>query len=575
VLTEGRNQRYARNFRQRRNNGGAVATTNNPKGYPWPAAPPEIAAADIEEEIDCDVVVVGVATAGACAVRSAAEEGAKVVYFEKGTLISSSSSEMAVLGGDVMAKWGRGDGAFDIYEVAEHEVNEGSYFPKLSIYMEWARNAKTVFDWYLEPDDTKYFPADSFEAAPEGVNSIAVQYYPLPELHNPEKELHKTYECSVRFDQALVNNRNVEKVTAEGNVTGYLGHAVEQLIKEGDRVAGCYAYNYESGKYKKVNASKGVILSCGDYSQNPEMNAFFLPDTVANNIKCVGQIMDAEGKPADVGDGLKMGDWVGAKIQQHHAPMIHHMGGYLIEGDFMSAMGTMGIAPFLRLDVNGQRFMNEDCPGQQFENQIESLEKQVCYMFWDANWGQAIPYNPPTHGNRCYFATPEEAASGRGAGMYVSQNDVDSAVEAGSVLKSDTLDDLLAQINSKWDGIDAQAAAKSIARYTELANGCRAGTGIDEDFGKMSKRVWPIDTAPYYCSRMNLSQNLCNMGGLESDENCHTFDEARNVIPGLYVAGNIQGSRFAIQYPIAVGGIASSLCMYYGYVAGKNVVQGV
>ena len=68
---------------------------------------------------------------------------------------------------------------------------------------------------------------------------------------------------------------------------------------------------------------------------------------------------------------------------------------------------------------------------------------------------------------------------------------------------------------------------------------------------------------------------LVCIGGLESDENCHTFDADRNVIPGLYVAGNVQGNRFATEYPIGLKGVSHSMAMYYGYVAGKNAMQEV
>lgn len=47
------------------------------------------------------------------------------------------------------------------------------------------------------------------------------------------------------------------------------------------------------------------------------------------------------------------------------------------------------------------------------------------------------------------------------------------------------------------------------------------------------------------------------------------------MIPGLYVAGNIQGSRFAAEYPITLKGVSHSMAMYYGYVAAKNAVKGV
>ena len=36
-----------------------------------------------------------------------------------------------------------------------------------------------------------------------------------------------------------------------------------------------------------------------------------------------------------------------------------------------------------------------------------------------------------------------------------------------------------------------------------------------------------------------------------------------------------EGSRYAVEYPICMRGISHSLCVYYGYIAGKNCVAGV
>ena len=39
--------------------------------------------------------------------------------------------------------------------------------------------------------------------------------------------------------------------------------------------------------------------------------------------------------------------------------------------------------------------------------------------------------------------------------------------------------------------------------------------------------------------------------------------------------GNVQGDRFSHEYPITLKGVSHSLAMYYGYVAGKNAVEGI
>jgi fumarate reductase flavoprotein subunit len=102
-----------------------------------------------------------------------------------------------------------------------------------------------------------------------------------------------------------------------------------------------------------------------------------------------------------------------------------------------------------------------------------------------------------------------------------------------------------------------------------------AEQGENLDFGKTPSRMWALKKGPFYADQFECALLLVIIGGLESDEECRTFDGDRNRIPGLYVAGNIQGSRFAAEYPITLKGVSHSMAMYYGYVAGKNAVQGI
>ena len=110
--------------------------------------------------------------------------------------------------------------------------------------------------------------------------------------------------------------------------------AIKLLREDGGRVNGVIVKNPD-GKYVRVNAAKGVVLATGDYENNPEMLKHFCPEVVENNIGILWFNKDVEGNPTNTGDGIKMGKWIGAKIQssKNHAPMIHHMG------------GVMGIAP--------------------------------------------------------------------------------------------------------------------------------------------------------------------------------------------------------------------------------------
>ena len=45
-----------------------------------------------------------------------------------------------------------------------------------------------------------------------------------------------------------------------------------------------------------------------------------------------------------------------------------------------------------------------------------------------------------------------------------------------------------------------------------------------------------LENCPFYADKFECALLLVICGGLESDEDCHTYDTNRNIIPGLYVA---------------------------------------
>ena len=546
-----------------------MPTNTSTKKYPWPAEAPEINAGQIEQEIEADVIVIGLGLAGVTAVRSAVEEGASVIAFEKSEHPNVRSGDFAVLGGKTMEAWGLGD-VVDPDTVANHEMDESSYYPKRSIYLKWAKNNGEVFDWYIGAKPDLYIAESSISDIPDDVGTYLSPYFlPLPEGYYWRAEEHPTYPTSVKFSpsQSDVFMANWDKAQSEGDVQAFFGHFAEELIKDDDRVVGCYARNAKTGDYVKATAKKSVILATGDYSSNKEYMDYFCPAVNENGVTNWWPDRDVEGNPVNTGDGLRMGAWAGARIQQHHAPMIHWMGKVL--GGTGMDMSPVGTAPFLMLNKRGERFMNEDVPGQQMENQIELQPDGTVYQIWDANWTNQWAAFPIKHGKATYFM--EKSPANRGADPaspddIITPEAVEAAVKAGRVYKSDTIEGLLKQL----EGIDAEAAKASIERYNRLAE-----NGNDEDFGKVATRLFPVEEGPFYGTICGLGDILVCMGGLESDEECRVYATDRSVIKGLYVAGNIQGNRFAVQYPIALKGISHAMALYYGYVAGKNAVAEV
>ena len=204
------------------------------------------------------------------------------------------------------------------------------------------------------------------------------------------------------------------------------------------------------------------------------------------------------------------------------------------------------------------------------------------WQIFDSNWPEQLPYMPAEHGGACYFEDYASAEEGPKNNQtyrnYKSPYQLEAAVADGRCLKADTLEELAAMMYPD-DEKAQKTALNSIQRYNELAK-----KGFDEDFGKPASRMWALENGPYYADQFETCLLLVICGGLESDEDCHTFTEITDeqgrqvcgdIIPGLYVAGNMQGGRFGLQYPIGLKGVSHAMAMYYGKVAGENAVNGI
>ncbi len=577
----------------------AAETANVVTGDNWLGEEPQISDADVYDEVSADVVIVGLGLAGVAAARKASELGATVIGIDGSAAPNCRSGEYAVINSPKLnERWPeRALSKEEVDEIIDSHVNESCYRVKRSIAKKWADNIGETFDWWMTGDEN-LFIADETRQAIEDENKddfMVPIFRPLPSYkdadgneheYNWKEERFPCYPTSVEFlpSQAATFNANWEKATATGKVQAFFGHFGKKLIMEDGACVGVYALddNPDSetkGKYLKITANKGVLVSTGEYGSNDAAMNHFAPDvmkTHSNNRLFTS--FDVNGVPTNQGDGLRMGAWAGAKVSGYNAPMIHHMGG----GADLSGVGVMGNAGFLNLNMDGVRFMNEDLPGQQLENQVEGQRLMNTWQIFDANWPEQVTHMPAAHGGACYFedyASEDEAPkNNKTYRNWKSPYQLEAAVADGRALKADTLEDLVAQMYPDDEKAQENALA-SIKRYNELA-----AAGYDDDFNKPASRLLPVDTAPFYADAFTTAIMLVCIGGLESDEDCHTYtavtDElgrevCGDVIKGLYVAGNMQGGRFGMEYPIGLKGVSHSMAMYYGTIAAENIVNGI
>ena len=573
------------------------AESSEAPGADWLGKEPEISDSDIYAEDSADVVVVGLGLAGVSAARAAAELGASVIGIDGSSAPNCRSGEYAVINSPTLnARWPeRALTREEVAEIVDSHVNESGYRVKRPITAKWAANIGEAFDWFMEADE-HLFIADTTRQPIEDENAddfLVPIYRPLPSykdkdgkehVYNWKEERFPCFPTSVEFlpSQQKTFIANWQKALDTGKVKGCFGHFGRKLIMKDGRCVGVYALDNNPGsatrgKYLKINAFKGVILSTGDFGSNDAAMYHFAPDIMkSHKNNRLFTSVDVNGKRTNQGDGLRMGAWAGAKVAGFAAPMIHHMGG----GADLSGVGVMGNAGFLNLDMDGKRFMNEDLPGQQLENQIESIRLMQSWQIFDSNWPEQVTHMPAAHGGACYFedyASIDEAPkNNKTYRNWKSPYQLEAAVADGRCIKADTLEELVARMYPD-DPKAQKTALASIKRYNELA-----AAGYDEDFNKVPSRLMPVDKAPFYADMFSTALMLTCIGGLESDEECHTFTEITDelgrqvcgeVIKGLYVAGNMQGGRFGLQYPIGLKGVSHAMAMYYGKVAGENAVN--
>lgn len=550
---------------------GTTGAANSTVGFdgtgtlPWLGEAPAISDDQVEEELTADVVVVGLGAAGVPAARAAAEAGAKVVCLESSSHLNSVASDMAIFGGQTQAQWGRGDGFLDKKMVVNMHMEECSHHVSQSIISRYYDESGAALDWFVGASKNLYMAPESYAEIPADAqaNYMFPYMYPVPETYDYTKEDLPCYPTSVGFSSlATVMADNLQAAVDAGAEVRYSTKGVELILNDEGAVAGIYAQAAGSDGYLKITAPS-VILATGDYLGNEDMMKFYAPECVENGINILSIDLDDEGNYTNVGEGHKMGAWAGAAIEQWHAPMIHHMGG----GAGADGRGVIGNNGYLWLNLRGKRFMNEDLPGQQLENQVELQPQRKAYQFFDASWPEQLAYFPAAHGVACIYRDeplPEYTASGLRINVRTPA-DIDTAVEEGRCLKADTIDELLGMI----EGMDVETAKASIERYNELAR-----AGEDTDFFKSSQRLFALENGPFYAAECGCALTLGNLGGLESDEECHVYNTDRELIPGLYAAGATQGGRFAVQYPISLKGLSCGMCMVYGKIAGENAAAG-
>lgn len=501
-------------------------------GHSWDTKPDLVPDSEISETIETDVLVIGAGNAGIAAACSAVEKGLSVTVCEKTTTVNGR-------GGGVGACNSRLNKELNL-EIepiaAQYRWNRTcGNRNKEQLVTQWFKSSGTAMDWLLDKAD-HYGATYTLYA---GYSRSAI----LPE----EPDFH-TFQAGTFAMPAeagyFVPTGILYQSCIDQGVDFLFEHTAEQLVQEeGGKVVGAIVKG-SSGSYKKVLASKGVVLATGDVSGDQEMReAYFEP-------LFVDMRSDYMPQGANTGDGHKMGMWAGGVMQDGPLPnALHPQGGSMFHG------------PFMFVNKNGKRYFNEANWVQAKSIQTLRQPDHVGYSVFDRNFG-TDDKDSLNHGGGMFWDTMSRSVTQEFDPAEIEAT-VEAEVEQGKTAwKADTLKELATLI-----GVDETNFLAEVEKYNTF---CAAGE--DADFEKEPVFLYPIKEPPFYATKVEAVILVC-VGGLSVNTDLQVLKEDDTPIEGLYATGNTSGDLYAVDYPINMPGNSNGRCLAWGYLLGDILAK--
>ncbi|MBP3240299.1 MAG: FAD-dependent oxidoreductase [Oribacterium sp.] len=512
----------------------------------WLGEAPEIAESDIKDTVDTEVLVVGAGSSGLFAAAAAAEKGAKTILIEKfehdkasgirDTMAACDSTEQKEDGHNV-----------DKNEAIKYICDWSQGYARRSQVKIWANRSGETMDWFRD-----VLKQGGMEFRHE---------YDLEDLDKNYKGLEVGH--SVQYDDTYYEQQTMDKVLeyaeAKGLETRYEVTMIKLEKNDAGRVTGLIATD-KDGNYVRYNASKGVIIATGGYSADEDMLKQLQPWTLE-------QTSVNYSKAGAKGSGIRACLWAGAVMDTTHTSMIFERGA--VKPDETGKQGEptrgalfwMGSQPFLKVNLNGERFMNESQPYDYILHQATKEPFHTYCEIWDSKYTEDCK-RFETHG--CSRLFPHANGTAPVFTMEMVQGMNEGLEADGFIVKADTIEELAEKL-----GLPADKFKATVDRYNELYK-----KGEDEDFGKEGFRLSSLTEAPFYGVRQAGGYLICTMDGILINEEMHALDSESKPIEGLFVVGNDAGGYYNGSYPNLLSGTQAGRIATFGRLAGQLAAEG-
>ncbi len=493
-----------------------------------------------------DVVVVGFGFAGAFAAIHAADAGCRVLLAEK----------QPIPGGISICSYGS---------------------------MRSAHDADAAFA-YLKATNAGRTPDDISRALADGMTKIEAEIRELAKVSNAVVETRDNggnypfpgydtfYDTNIAqvpgYDDSRMlyphmrggrsgNGWRVLKVLqdniAKRNIEVRCDFPAERLIANHDREVLGVRFKDKSGNAVAVKARRAVILACGGFESSTSMKEQYWEKSPVLPVATT----------ANTGDGIRMAQDLGAELWH----MWHYHGAYgfkypdpAIElsvrakrlPDWFPGLEHKAKVQmaWIIVDQDGRRYMNEYTPYAQdtthrpmehYDSARQIFPRIPSRMIYDENGRKLYPVG--------------QAIYNKLGITFEWSDDNLREVELGIIKKADTIAGLAQHL-----GVDAAILEATVARWNESC-----ARNKDEEFGRPSGTMMPLDTPPYYVG--DLYPMVSNtQGGPVHNARQQVIDVFNAPISRLYSAGEL-GSGFGFLY---LSGGNLSECIVGGGIAGRG-----
>ena len=515
-------------------------------------------------DYEADVVVIGAGFAGQAAAIEADRAGASVLMLEKAPE-EFQGGNSRVCGQGFIAP---SPAIWDDYFTYLKAVTAGLGFP---VYADEAAS-----------DETLRFYIEESSKSIEWFEGLGITVDTSREYKNPDGAYIPFYPHMPGAD-ALATEPAYYTVGGEYTGPGRNWYALEDYILERSGISKMFetparklvqdpvtkeifgVVAESGGKEIYVKAKKAVCVCNGGFEYDQQMVRDF--QLIAANYSL--------GSPYNTGDGIKMCWAAGADLRNmgcHASPALFMAG---IKPPWKSALMRLlpGEGGYIEVGANNKRWQDEHSSGyfsakrgiankeiagqdgvvsgtgQVIENGVYVREK--CPMPMHLIFNEEARLSGPLFNGS--FAAQIEG--------FACSADNSAELEAGWIIKADTIKELAAKIGREADPLFGRVPLQeTINRWNEF---CEAGE--DLDYGRTSN-LTPITGGPFYAIEV-FSGTLNTQGGMKRNTKAQVLDIWGEPIPRLYAAGE-NGDIWTQIYQCMsnVGGG----CYGFGRVAGQQ-----